>query len=127
MRSALRTGGKRESCLRLKASEAPGATAPEHGANASVRPIPAETGAPANPSDTLSEQPFSAAAVWDVRTRAPRPLAEKTRHHCDHHDSGEARRAPQRGSLFNDQGTERTMKVLMVLTSHDQLGNTGRK
>jgi putative intracellular protease/amidase len=31
------------------------------------------------------------------------------------------------GSLLNDQGTERIMKVLMVLTSHDQLGNTGRK
>jgi putative intracellular protease/amidase len=27
----------------------------------------------------------------------------------------------------NDQGEERLMKVLMVLTSHDQLGNTGRK
>jgi putative intracellular protease/amidase len=31
------------------------------------------------------------------------------------------------GSLFNDQGKKRNMKVLMVLTSHDQLGNTGRK
>src|ERR1700722_14310451 len=29
--------------------------------------------------------------------------------------------------LLNDQETERIMKVLMVLTSHDQLGNTGRK
>ena len=28
---------------------------------------------------------------------------------------------------FNDQGKERVMKVLMVLTSHDRLGNTGRK
>src|SRR3984957_16188518 len=27
----------------------------------------------------------------------------------------------------NDQGEEHVMKVLMVLTSHDQLGNTGRK
>jgi len=31
------------------------------------------------------------------------------------------------GSLFDDEGKELTMKVLMVLTSHDQLGNTGRK
>jgi putative intracellular protease/amidase len=31
------------------------------------------------------------------------------------------------GRLFNDQRNERVMKVLMVLTSHDQLGNTGRK
>ena len=27
----------------------------------------------------------------------------------------------------SDQAKERVMKVLMVLTSHDQLGNTGRK
>jgi putative intracellular protease/amidase len=31
------------------------------------------------------------------------------------------------GSLLNNSGKERIMKVLMVLTSHDQLGNTGRK
>jgi hypothetical protein len=54
-------------------------------------------------------------------------LAEKTRHHCDDDDSGEARPAQQRGSLFNDTDKERIMRVLMVLTSHDQLGNTGRK
>jgi putative intracellular protease/amidase len=29
--------------------------------------------------------------------------------------------------LFNDQGNEYVMKVLMALTSHGQLGNTGRK
>jgi putative intracellular protease/amidase len=29
--------------------------------------------------------------------------------------------------FINDQGEECLMKVLMVLTSHDQLGNTGRK
>src|SRR6201997_3240929 len=29
--------------------------------------------------------------------------------------------------MFNDLGKEPRMKVLMVLTSHDTLGNTGRK
>ena len=36
----------------------------------------------------------------------------------------EVLRAPE---LFNDQGNEYVMKVLMALTSHGQLGNTGRK
>src|SRR5271166_2933332 len=37
------------------------------------------------------------------------------------------RQAQPAGRVFNDQGNECVMKVLMVLTSHDLLGNTGRK
>ena len=71
----------------------------------------------------LREEPFSAAAISDIRTKARKRLAEKMRIN----DSGEALPAQQLGSLFTDQGIERIMKILMVLTSHDQLGATGRK
>ena len=41
------------------------------------------------------------------------------------------RKAPVRGTgratSYRHERMERIMKVLMVLTSHDQLGNTGRK
>jgi hypothetical protein len=41
------------------------------GRGAARRPIP---------GDALSEEPFSSAAIWDIRTRATRPLAEKAGH-----------------------------------------------
>src|SRR5277367_1748152 len=59
--------------------------------------------------------------------QSPEAVGREDAHHRDHNDPGEALPAQERGSLFNDQGTERIMKILMVLTSHDQLGNTGRK
>jgi putative intracellular protease/amidase len=51
--------------------------------------------------------------------QSPRRLAEKTR--------TTATTTTRARVTLQNQGTERIMKILMVLTSHDQLGNTGRK
>ena len=110
-----------------------------------LEPLGLAIGGEGPKNDALSEEPLSSTALWD-RVQGHEAVGQEDTHHCDDNNSGEAGNAGPKSSrasepsdhdprrlarppmsLFSDYGKERIMKVLMVLTSHDQLGNTGRK
>src|SRR5271169_4539809 len=98
-----------------------------HHGMSSSDPSRSRGGAPANAKRRLKRRALLVGSYLGYQDQSREAVGREDAHRCDDNGSGEARPTQQRGSLFNNQGKERFMQVLMVLTSHDQLGNTGRK